>query len=57
MGVQGYVATAEDAILSKLEWSRIGQSERQFEDALGIAEVSGKSLDIAYLRFWARSLM
>ena len=34
-----FIVTPEDAILSKLEWSKAGQSERQFQDALGVATV------------------
>jgi len=32
MGLHLYVASAEDTILSKLEWSRSSESERQYRD-------------------------
>ena len=51
-----HVASPEDTILAKLEWSLQGESERQYRDALGVFEVQKGSLDIAYLREWAESL-
>jgi hypothetical protein len=52
------VATAEDTILSKLQWYRAGgeTSERQWNDLRGIRAVSGPALDHEYLRKWARHL-
>lgn len=52
-----YMATAEDTILSKLEWSRLGGgSERQVQDAQGIVTVKAGQLDRAYLDRWAAEL-
>jgi hypothetical protein len=53
-----YVATAEDTILSKLEWFRAGGevSENQWKDVLGILKVQAGNLDLAYLNHWAREL-
>jgi hypothetical protein len=56
LGAQVTVISPEDAILSKLEWSKKGQSERQFRDALGVAVVQWEGLDKEYLRKWAREL-
>jgi hypothetical protein len=50
------LASAEDAILSKLEWAKKGGSERQIADAAGIVAVKGTSLDRDYLERWAREL-
>jgi len=50
------VASPEDTILSKLEWSRRGESERQYRDALGVFEVQRGSLDLRYVREWAEKL-
>ena len=50
------MATPEDVILSKLEWSKLGASERQWADALQVARTQGKRLDLAYLEKWAREL-
>ncbi len=51
------IATAEDTILSKLEWARkAGGSERQLGDALGILRVCGDRLDRDYLERWVAAL-
>ena len=53
-----YVASAEDTILAKLEWFRLGgeMSENQWLDVLGILKVQAGSLDTGYLHEWAGSL-
>ncbi len=50
-----YIATAEDIILAKLDWYRLGGevSERQWRDIQGILDVRGDRLDRDYLRHWA----
>ena len=50
------VATAEDVILSKLEWARQSGSDRHFRDALGVAVVRLDELDRSYLQRWAGDL-
>ena len=50
------VASPEDTILSKLEWARMGSSERQLRDALGVAAIQWDRLDRDYLRRWAQEL-
>jgi hypothetical protein len=51
-----YVATPEDIILSKLEWSKEGGSERQIEDAIAVLRIQGVSIDDHYLDHWAEKL-
>jgi hypothetical protein len=51
-----FMASAEDSILSKLEWAKESGSDRQFLDALGVFLVSQASLDLAYLSQWATVL-
>ena len=53
-----YVQTAEDALLSKLQWYRQGGevSENQWRDAIGIVKVQEGRLDSAYLQKWAKEL-
>ena len=50
--------TAEDIILHKLEWYRLGgeASERQWSDVRGVIAVQREALDHGYLRRWARDL-
>ncbi len=52
------IATAEDTILAKLEWYRLGGevSERQWRDVLSIVSVQAERLDEAYLRQQANAL-
>jgi hypothetical protein len=50
------VASAEDVILTKLEWNRISPSERQVRDALNVALAQWSRLDKTYLRSWAADL-
>lgn len=53
-----YVASAEDTILTKLEWYRLGDevSERQWKDILGVLAVQQGRLDENYLKKWAVEL-
>jgi hypothetical protein len=55
-GLSLFVATAEDVILSKLEWARLGGSERQIEDVTGLLAVRGEELDRAYIDLWVAAL-
>jgi hypothetical protein len=52
------VATAEDCILSKLEWYRRGgeTSGRQWDDVLGVIRTAPGRLDTDYLRHWSTHL-
>jgi hypothetical protein len=55
-GMSVALASAEDTILSKLEWARkAGGSEKQIADAAGVLEVS-PNLDRDYIERWAREL-
>ncbi len=56
LGTNRWFATAEDTILSKLEWSQVSGSERQFNDALNVAKLQRDNLDRPYLEKWAREL-
>lgn len=46
------LATAEDVLLAKLEWSKDGDSERQLVDAAGIIKMQRESLDYPYIELW-----
>ena len=55
-GLSLYVASAEDVIISKLEWAKLGGSQRQIEDAAAIMRVQGETLDNSYLKKWTAEL-
>jgi hypothetical protein len=58
-GVEGMrvpIATAEDVVLAKLEWAKLGESARQIEDAAGILRARSAELDLSYLKRWVREL-
>lgn len=56
LDVSVYAATAEDVVLAKLEWAKMGESERQIRDAAGIIEVQRGRLDEEYVARWAAAL-
>lgn len=55
---QVYLLSAEDIILAKLDWYRLGNSvsDRQWQDILGVLAVQKGQLDEAYLRQAAAEL-
>ena len=52
------IATAEDVVLTKLEWFEKGGgvSDRQWRDILGVIKGRGPALDVAYVEHWAVEL-
>lgn len=58
LGQRFAIASAEDTILAKLEWYRMGNevSERQWRDVLAVLAAQEGALDPAYLWQWARML-
>jgi hypothetical protein len=55
-GVPVFIASAEDVVLSKLEWSKLSQSQRQLEDVVAILRSRWGSLDREYLTKWIAGL-
>lgn len=53
-----YIASAEDTILAKLEWYRLGGevSDRQWQDIAGVINIQGDRLDTTYLHRMAATL-
>lgn len=52
-----FIATAEDTIVTKIEWSLLsGGSEQQLRDAFGILSVKGEQIDRAYIQRWVDEL-
>ncbi|MGH9516790.1 MAG: DUF6036 family nucleotidyltransferase [Terriglobales bacterium] len=59
VNVQGlplFVASPEDVIIAKLEWSKLSESKRQIEDVAAILRARRESLDQIYLKKWIREL-
>jgi hypothetical protein len=56
LGLSVPVASAEDTILAKLEWAKLGQSERQLRDVRGILDVCKGALDRDYIERWLDDL-
>lgn len=56
--IRAKFSSAEDIILNKLLWFRMGgeQSERQWNDVLGVLQVQKESLDHKYMEKWAQEL-
>jgi hypothetical protein len=50
-----WIATAEDTIVAKLRWFRLGGevSELQWRDIKGVLGTQGTKLDAGYMRLWA----
>jgi hypothetical protein len=56
--VEAFVASAEDIVLQKLRWYRMGGevSDRQWRDVKGVLVYQSGSLDDAYMDRWATAL-
>lgn len=52
----GFVAAPEDVIVGKLWYYDEGGSEKHLRDIAAILQVSGATLDRAYIEYWSRSL-
>jgi hypothetical protein len=55
-GVNLYTASPEDILVTKLWWAKLGESERQINDAAGIIQVQGEKLDRDYVERWVAAL-
>jgi hypothetical protein len=51
-----YLVSPEDILIAKLEWAKLGESERQIEDAAGVVRRQGATLDRAYVERWVDEL-
>ena len=56
LGLSVVMATAEDCVISKLQWAVAGGSDRQIEDVRSVVEVRGDSLDRKYIESWVARL-
>jgi hypothetical protein len=55
-GVRLQTASPEDILLTKLWWAKLGESDRQLDDAAGIVQVQGAYLDRDYVERWVAVL-
>jgi hypothetical protein len=55
-GISIFIASVEDVIVAKLEWSRLAQSHRQIEDVAALLRVRFDSLDRDYAEKWIGEL-
>jgi hypothetical protein len=55
-GVDVFVASAEDTVISKLEWAKEGGSERQIDDVRRLLRIRQPDLDAAYIAKWVAAL-
>jgi len=55
-GFSVWIASAEDVVLSKLEWSARSGSERQLRDVAGVLRLGGAGTDTEYIETWVAVL-
>lgn len=55
-GIGAWFASAEDVILSKLEFYREGGSEKHIRDISSMLKIADRPADMAYLEHWALRL-
>jgi len=51
-----YFVSAEDLILSKLQWHKLSNSERHINDIKSVFKISGGKLNKKYLNYWILKL-
>lgn len=56
LGIELFIASVEDVLLSKLEWSRLGDSELQRRDVMQLLRRAGDRIDRQYVERWVREL-
>lgn len=55
-GVLLHLIRAEDVVVAKLEWAKLGGSEQQIRDVVGVLMVQGPDLDRGYIEGWVDRL-
>lgn len=55
-GVRLETASPEDVLITKLWWAKLGESERQLNDVVGILQVQATALDQRYVERWVAAL-
>jgi hypothetical protein len=55
-GVPLFLASAEDIVIAKLEWSKLAQSQRQIDDVAAILRARPETFDRSYTESWVTEL-
>jgi hypothetical protein len=55
-GVELFIASPEDLVVSKLEWAKMGGSQLQIRDVATVLKKRWASLDHSYLKKWVAEL-
>jgi hypothetical protein len=56
LGMDIWVMSPEDVVLSKLDWDRDGGTEQQLRDVAGVLEIQQGRLDMEYVWRWSEEL-
>lgn len=56
LGTPAFIASVEDMIIAKLEWSLPFDSERQLRDVASMLDVAGEAIDRPYIDRWVGAL-
>jgi hypothetical protein len=56
LGVDVWLASVEDLVVAKLEWTELGDSELQRQDIVEILQTTGDVIDQEYVEHWAAAL-
>ncbi|MGD2047498.1 MAG: hypothetical protein PVJ80_17075 [Gemmatimonadota bacterium] len=56
LGISASLASIEDVLIAKLEWSRMGDSELQRRDVVELIERAWGRLDLEYIERWVDEL-
>jgi hypothetical protein len=56
LGIDASLASLEDVLIAKLEWSTLGDSELQRRDVIELLERAWHHLDLGYVEHWAGQL-
>lgn len=56
LGIDAVLASLEDVLIAKLEWSTLGDSELQRRDVVELLERAGHQLDLEYVERWVKEL-
>lgn len=56
LGMEVALASLEDVLIAKLEWSKLGDSELQRRDVVQLLERAGDRVDLDYVARWVSNL-